>query len=127
MNLILNTTLTAGTHGTNAQGTLTVTTVVATTVSSAHPLSVVDLAHACGADVAWVCDLVALGIVGQSDTTQRVEARFQSADLQSALEVIRLQRDFGVELEAAALMFDLQREVRRLKSIIQTLGLSSEP
>ena len=36
-----------------------------------------------------------------------------------ALEARRLERDFGVDLQAAALILDLQREVRRLKAALQ--------
>jgi len=35
------------------------------------------------------------------------------------LEARRLERDFGVGLEAAALILDLQHEVRRLKAALQ--------
>ena len=44
---------------------------------------------------------------------------FGSADLQSALEARRLERDFGVDLQAAALILDLQREVGRLKAALR--------
>jgi chaperone modulatory protein CbpM len=118
MSLILNTSRVQ-------QATTSITTVVATTIiSSAQPLSAADLAHACGADLAWVNELVALGIAGQSDPDQARQGRFYSADLQCALEASRLQRDFGVSLDAAALILDLQHEVRRLKASLQALGLS---
>lgn len=127
MSLILNTSRVRQTTGDGTSGTTTttsVTTVVATTISSAQPLSAADLAHACGADLAWVNELVALGIAGQSDPDQARQGRFYSADLQCALEASRLQRDFDVSLDAAALILDLQHEVRRLKASLQALGLS---
>ena len=80
-----------------------------------------DLAHACGASIEWVVQLVEVGIVNTSAAAQDTpEAwRFSGADLHNALEVRRLERDFGVGLEAAALIVDLQREVRRLKAQLQ--------
>ncbi|MES2950343.1 MAG: chaperone modulator CbpM [Pseudomonadota bacterium] len=90
------------------------------TISRENPLSVDALAHACGADTNWVSQLVACGIVeGPSVAAQPHEWRFDSADLQCALEARRLERDFGVGLEAAALILDLEHEVRRLKAALQ--------
>jgi chaperone modulatory protein CbpM len=48
---------------------------------------------------------------------------FSSNDLQCALEARRLERDFGVNLDAAALILDLQHEVRRLKSVLRAHGM----
>lgn len=127
MSLILNTSRVAQTTGHDATGsttTSTFTSVVATIVSNTRPLSAEDLAHACGADLAWVNELVALGIAGQLATTRAQPGCFNSADLQCALEASRLQRDFGVSLDAAALILDLQHEVRRLKASLQSLGQS---
>lgn len=117
MSLILNTSYTEQ----------TITTVEATTITREQPLSTADLAHACGADADWVAELVALGIAGQTYSANDSLAQpacFDSADLQCALEASRLQRDFGVSLDAAALILDLQHEVRRLKASLQALGLS---
>ncbi|RZL57574.1 MAG: MerR family transcriptional regulator, partial [Variovorax sp.] len=47
---------------------------------------------------------------------------FGSAELHRALEVRRLERDFGVELDAAALILDLQHEVRRLRAVLHAQG-----
>ncbi len=84
-----------------------------------NPLAAADLAHACGADLDWVVQLVEYGIleVGPS-ALQPLDWRFFSDDLQNALDARRLQRDFGVGLDAAALIIDLQREVRRLKATL---------
>ena len=127
MSLILNTSRVQHTMGHGASGSTTmttITTVVATTVSSAQPLSAVDLAHACGTVLAWVNELVALGIAGQTDPELARRGYFGSADLQCALETSRQQRDFDVSLDAAALILDLQHEVRRLKASLQAMGLS---
>ena len=101
-----------------------VTTVIA--VDNTHPLATSELAHACGAEVDWVVQLVEVGILCGPDTnTAPGNWQFQSADLKCALEARRLERDFGVGLDAAALILDLQHEVRRLKSTLHTYGLMS--
>lgn len=90
-----------------------------TAISEAQPLAAHELAHACGAEVDWVMQLVDVGIV-QAEGAEREpqEWRFQSAALQCALEARRLERDFGASLDAAALIIDLEREVRRLKALL---------
>lgn len=96
-----------------------------TVVSSEHPLAATELAQACGASVDWVVQLVELGIVDCRSTAKTPDAwQFASADLQRALETRRLERDFGVELDAAALILDLQQEVRRLKAVLSQHGLA---
>ncbi|MFH0129319.1 chaperone modulator CbpM [Variovorax sp. EL159] len=100
------------------------TLTTATAISAAHPLAANELAHAVGADTAWVVQLVEVGIL-QVETAGTPPERWQfsSADLQHALEARRLERDFGVGLDAAALILDLQHEVRRLKAALQAHGL----
>ena len=88
-------------------------------ISQEHPIAIHELAHACGASVEWVVQLVEVGIVEVPVPAGPPDAwHFHSIDLQSALEVRRLERDFGVGLEAAALILDLQLEVRRLKATL---------
>ncbi len=102
-------------------------TVSITTLSALHPLAASELAHACGARIDWVVQLVEVGIIeAQTPDRQPEDWRFQSVDLQAALEVRRLERTFGVELEAAALIIDLEREVRRLKAVLHSRGLSDD-
>ena len=96
--------------------------VTASVLDATPSLAARDLAHACGAEVAWVVQLVEIGIVEHAPPDAGIEPerwRFRDADLQRALEARRLQRDFGVELDAAALILDLQHEVRRLKAALQ--------
>lgn len=103
--------------------TTTVTTA-ATVVSAAQPLALSDMAHACGADTAWVVRLVEIGIVQTTSAGDEPERwHFSNSDLQCALEARRLERDFGVNLDAAALILDLQHEVRRLKGLLRAHGL----
>lgn len=88
-------------------------------ISHDHPIAIHELAHACGASIDWVVQLVEVGIVEAPAPAGPPDAwHFHSIDLQNALEVRRLERDFGVGLEAAALILDLQREVRRLKATL---------
>jgi chaperone modulatory protein CbpM len=102
-------------------------TTATTALSLAHPLAAHELAHACGAEIDWVVELVEVGIVEVPAPTQQPDAwRFQSTDLQQALAARRLERDFGVGLDAAALILDLQREVRRLKAVLHAQGISPE-
>ncbi|MBS0451514.1 MAG: MerR family transcriptional regulator [Proteobacteria bacterium] len=96
-----------------------------TAISDAQPLAASELAHACGAEIDWVMQLVDVGIVQTHGSTERPpqEWRFESAALQCALEARRLERDFGVGLDAAALIIDLEREVRRLKSLLNAQAI----
>lgn len=94
--------------------------VAVTTISDVHPIAASELAHACGAELDWVVQLVEVGIV-ETDAAAGPphEWRFHSTALQCALEARRLERDFGVGLDAAALIIDLEREIRRLKATLQ--------
>ncbi|MFS2203400.1 chaperone modulator CbpM [Variovorax sp. Varisp36] len=100
------------------------TLTTATAISASQPLAASELAHAVGADTAWVVQLVEVGILQiETAETQPERWQFSSEDLQHALEVRRLERDFGVGLDAAALILDLEHEVRRLKAVLQAHGL----
>jgi len=95
-----------------------------TAVSDAQPLAADELAHACGAGMEWVMELVDTGIVeADAGDGPPQQWRFQSAALQCALEARRLERDFGVGLDAAALIIDLEREVRRLKALLHAQAI----
>ncbi|MCR6475302.1 chaperone modulator CbpM [Variovorax sp. ZS18.2.2] len=103
----------------------TVSITTATAISASQPLALNELAHAVGADTAWVVQLVEVGIVQVTTAEDAPPERWQfsSTDLQCALEARRLERDFGVGLDAAALILDLQHEVRRLKAVLQARGI----
>ncbi|MFM9925111.1 chaperone modulator CbpM [Variovorax sp. H27-G14] len=95
------------------------TLTTATAISASQPLAATELAHAVGADTAWVVQLVEVGILHiETRETPPERWQFSSADLQHALEARRLERDFGVGLDAAALIIDLQHAVRRLKAAL---------
>jgi chaperone modulatory protein CbpM len=107
--------------------TMATISVTSTTLSASHPLAAGELAHACGAEVEWVVQLVEVGIIASRTPAQRPDDwRFHSSDLQCALDARRLERDFGVSLEAAALILDLEHEVRRLKAVLRVQGLDRE-
>ncbi|MDM0072748.1 chaperone modulator CbpM [Variovorax sp. J2P1-59] len=101
--------------------------VTSTTLSASHPLAADELAHACGAEIEWVVQLVEVGIIESRTPAKRPDDwRFHSSDLQCALDARRLERDFGVGLDAAALILDLEHEVRRLKAVLRAQGLDRE-
>jgi chaperone modulatory protein CbpM len=101
--------------------------VTTTALGALHPLAASELAHACGAEIEWVVQLVDIGIIeSQAPAENPGQWRFQSADLQCALAARRLERDFGVNLDAAALILDLEHEVRRLKAALRARGLDRE-
>ena len=96
----------------------TVTVISAAAICSDNPIAARDLAHACGAEIDWVVQLE-VGIVEVAPTTAQPDQwQFYSPDLRRALEARRLERDFGVGLDAAALILDLQNELRRLKAAL---------
>lgn len=97
--------------------TTTVTITQCTTVGQTDPLAAGQLAHACGASIEWVAELAEAGILVRQ-ATRLEDWRFDGRDLQRALDTRRLQRDFDVGLDAAALILDLQHEVRRLKALL---------
>ncbi|MDM0112775.1 chaperone modulator CbpM [Variovorax sp. J22R133] len=104
--------------------TVSVSRFTATAVSESDPIAASELAHACGAGIDWVVQLVEVGIVEvRASDRPPQDWRFESDALQCALEARRLERDFGVGLDAAALIIDLEREVRRLKAVLQARGI----
>lgn len=96
-----------------------------TTVLDSSPLTVRELARAVGAEDQWVLRLVEVEIL-QVDTPDEPPERwhFRSADLQRALAARRLERDFGANLDTAALILDLQSELRRLRALLGAHGLA---
>lgn len=99
--------------------------VTATTVvGSSDPLTTEQLARACGAHVDWVRQLAEAGILQVPENRPPTAWLFYSEDLQQALEARRLQRDFDATLDAAALMLDMGREIRRLRALLAAHGVS---
>ena len=96
-----------------------VTNVHCTPVDDAHPLRTDELARAVGDQVEWVMSLVEAGLIAPTvPAAPREQWAFAGEALHCARQVRRLQRDFDVGLDAAALILDLQQEVRRLRRLL---------
>jgi chaperone modulatory protein CbpM len=96
-----------------------------TTVIESTPLTLHELSRAVGAEDQWIVRLVEVEIL-QVDTPDEPPERwhFRSADLQRALAARRLERDFGANLDTAALILDLQAELRRARALMHAHGLA---
>ena len=95
-----------------------------TTVIESSPLTVRELARAVGAEDQWVLRLVEVEILHVDEPEAPPERwHFRSADLQRALAARRLERDFGANLDTAALILDLQSELRRLRAVASAHGI----
>jgi chaperone modulatory protein CbpM len=96
-----------------------------TTLIDSAPLTVRELARAVGAEDQWVLRLVEVEILHVDAPDQPPERwHFRSADLQRALAARRLERDFGANLDTAALILDLQAELRRLRAVLGAHGVA---
>ena len=94
-----------------ARATVSVSVSATVPISQAHPIATHELAHACGASIEWVVQLVEVGIVDARAVVGSPEVwRFQSVDLQNALEARCLERNFG-----AAAVKSLSRTERRVQ------------
>ena len=97
----------------------------ATTVLDAAPLTLRELARAVGAEDRWVVRLVEVEILHVDTPAEPPERwHFRSADLQRALAARRLERDLGANLDAAALILELQAELRRARALLGAHGLA---
>jgi chaperone modulatory protein CbpM len=86
-------------------------------------LALEELARACGAEVEWIVELVAVGVLAP-EGRETTDWRFRAADLTCARRVARLQRDFGASMEAAAVMIDLLKQVDQLHARLKQAGLN---
>lgn len=77
-------------------------------------LTLAELCGLCGVTEDLVVEIVAEGIVEPSGTS-RAEWRFSGIATARVQRVVRLQRDFGVNLPGAALALDLIDELTRLR------------
>lgn len=101
-----------------------VTIYSAVMVDDAAPLSLHEMACLCEQHIDWVVTLVREGMVGvESDMTVTQASPeqwlFASAAAARARQIARVQRDFEVNLDAAALMVDLMEEVRQLRAQLE--------
>lgn len=98
----------------------TVTVVSSSPVDADHPLAAAELAQAVGDHIEWVFQLVEAGLIAPAQPElPPAQWVFHSEALHCALETRRLQRDFDVNLDAAALILDLRHEVRRLRGLMR--------
>jgi chaperone modulatory protein CbpM len=82
------------------------------------------MACLCEQQIDWVVTLVREGFVGVERDVIIAETSperwlFASAAAARARQIARAQRDFEVNLEAAALMVDLMEEVRQLRAQLE--------
>ncbi|WP_225781557.1 chaperone modulator CbpM [Xenophilus sp. Marseille-Q4582] len=97
----------------------TVTITHGVPVDDDHPLRIAELARAAGDREEWVLALVDAGLIAPTrPDAPQAQWVFHGEALRCALQARRLQRDFDVGVEAAALIIDLQREVRRLRALL---------
>ncbi len=93
-------------------------------VIETSPLTLHELAQAVGADDQWVLRLVEVEILRVSEPAGPPELwHFRSADLQRALAARRLERDFDANLDTAALILEMQEELRRLRAMLGSRGV----
>ncbi|MEI6113872.1 MAG: chaperone modulator CbpM [Burkholderiales bacterium] len=79
------------------------------------PVTIDELARCCERQTEWVVTLVREGVVSIARGEEPREWAFGSLAVARARQIARLQRDFDVNLDAAALMIDLMEEVRQLR------------
>ena len=101
-----------------------VTIYSAVMVDGGAPLSLHEMAYLCEQHVDWVVSLVREGLVGIERDALPAETSpdrwvFASAAAARARQIARAQRDFDVNLDAAALMVDLMEEVRQLRAQLE--------
>jgi len=100
---------------------------VTTTFIESTPLSVRELARAVGAEDQWVLRLVEVEILHVAEPAAPPERwQFRSADLQRALAARRLERDFGANLDTAALVLELQAELQRVRALLGAHGIRGQ-
>lgn len=104
-----------------------VTVYSAVMVDESAPLSLHEMACLCEQQIDWVVTLVREGLVFVERDVVITETSpeqwvFASAAAARARQIARVQRDFDINLDAAALMVDLMQEVRQLRAQLQGLN-----
>jgi chaperone modulatory protein CbpM len=85
-------------------------------------LTLDELAHACAVEPDWVVRQVRAGVLGGAVSVEVTSWRFDSGDLNRALRLLRIERDFDANEDIAALVLDLGEEIRRLRTRLYVLG-----
>ncbi len=99
--------------------------LIGSVVGDEGVLALEELARACGAEVEWIVELVAVGVLGP-EGRETTDWRFRAVDLTCVRRVARLQRDFGASIEAAAVMIDLLNQIDQLHARLKQAGLNVE-
>lgn len=104
-----------------------VTVYSAVMVDEDAPLSLYEMACLCEQQTDWVVTLVREGLVFVERGVVITETSpeqwvFASAAAARARQIARVQRDFEVNLDAAALMVDLMQEVRELRARLEGMN-----
>lgn len=102
-----------------------VTIYSAVVVDEGAQLSLYEIACLCEQQTDWVVTLVREGLVVVEPHLMATDISpeqwlFASAAAARARHIARVQRDFDVNLDAAALMVDMMQEIRFLKTQIQS-------
>lgn len=103
-----------------------VTIYSAVMVDEGAQLSLHEMACLCEQQTDWVVTLVREGLVYVEHDVVVTETSpeqwlFASAAAARARQIARAQRDFDINLDAAALMVDLMQEIRELRAQIDRL------
>jgi chaperone modulatory protein CbpM len=95
-----------------------------TTFIESEPLSLAELARAVGVEETWVVQLLQFEILRiEGPAAVPSQLRFGSSALRRAREVRRLEQDLGANLDAAALILELQDELHRLQGVLAAYRL----
>ena len=85
-----------------------------------------QLCRLAGVDVRWVQQRVADGFVATCTGAEDSGWRFDAIALRRVQRLVRLERDFDAVPELAALVADLEEEIRALRARLQRLGVPPE-
>jgi chaperone modulatory protein CbpM len=87
-----------------------------------HALELEAFAAACGAEPAFVCQLVEEGLL--RPVAVQPAWRFGGEELARVRRIRRLQRDFEANLQSVAVMLDLIDEIERLRATLHRAGIA---
>jgi len=85
-----------------------------------------QLCRLAGVDVRWLEQRLADGFVATCPAAEGGGQRFDVLALHRVRRMVRLERDFDAVPELAALVADLEEEVRALRARLQRLGAPPE-
>jgi chaperone modulatory protein CbpM len=92
-------------------------------IDESSELTLEEFCHACSMQADWIVTLVEEGVLEPRGRSQP-SWRFTGRQLRSALTIVRLQRDLGVNLAGAALALELLDEIETLR---RRLAARDEP